>query len=166
MKVRNGFVSNSSSSSFIMGIGIVTDTQKLNNWFNENSIKGYNMVRFSEIKEGGWEDILRSGNKAYVTAFTNQEIAVDISKFTSGDSISAHEEAKQLLVFGNDPIIFWFDESGPKPGYDEEIGEYEYDRVDLDWFDDNDKKMYEGLRDNKIPGVTSGDVLYGAGFSG
>lgn len=41
MKIRNGFVSNSSSSSFVLALGKIEDEEKFNKIFNEFNDNGY-----------------------------------------------------------------------------------------------------------------------------
>ena len=54
MKIRNGFVSNSSSSSFILGLAKIDDYNKFQNYINQNDIKlNYQITvkTYEEIKE-------------------------------------------------------------------------------------------------------------------
>lgn len=166
MKIRSGFVSNSSSASFIMGMGVVMDMVHFKNWIKENGIsdKSYNINNFSNLVNDWDVDI--NGNIASMESFNGDQIAIDIDGIAADSSLSAPEMAKQLLANNGDPVILYFYDSGDEPIWDEEQDDYNYDEVDLGWFEDEVAKLYRGLVNNKIPGIVKGQAAFGAGRDG
>ena len=64
MKIRNGFVSNSSSSSFMIGIGVVKNEKKLNEYMKKNNL---------EIGTGRWDDKLHINTIAELLELTKEK---------------------------------------------------------------------------------------------
>ena len=97
MKIRNGFVSNSSSSSFIIGYGVIKDREQLESYLRENKIELNYEVKildhnylFECPKDKYWsEDILCGGNdtdlKIPEEYYTEELFVVEIHN-NEGDS--------------------------------------------------------------------------------
>lgn len=164
MKMRNGFVSNSSSSSFIMGLGVVADLVKFEQWM-KGKTANYTIMPLSELeKQTGWFDgpsihgtQLEIENCGYVASIDIKNINTD------GPT---HEVAKNFLIYGMDPLIFWFDGYGPEPFYNDNYNSYDYDSIDLNWFTNDEATIYKGLVSRTIPGVTLSDATFGGGYDG
>ena len=141
MKIRNGFVSNSSSSSFIIGIARITNEKKLREYIERNNITNVNIIDLENIKNS-WELNIRD-NKVYLESFVSDistTIKNDTDKFVYLDSYS-----------GNDSD-FWNGD------------EYDYD-IDLDFFDSDEIPAYELFHMKNI-GIVDADTSYGAGRDG
>jgi len=158
MKIRSGFVSNSSSSSFIAGIGIIKDKEKFTKMLAELKEKhggkleyGCNIRSTSEVlsPEEAWE-VRQDGSKAYVTAATNAEPEVSVSFDPSAD------ESFFVVDFGNN--------EGDNDFWNEEFGEMEYDKVDRDWFVGGQKEILEILENRDL--FKEVDHILGAGRDG
>ena len=141
MKIRNGFVSNSSSSSFIIGIARISDEDKLKKYISENNISNVNIVGLDYIKKS-WAFIF-SGNEIRLESFMS-----DVS--TSFET----EEDKYIYLnsVGGDDSDFWNGD------------EYDYD-IGLDFFDSDEISAYE-LFKQKYIGIVDADSTYGAGRNG
>lgn len=97
MKIRNGFVSNSSSSSFIIAVAEVVDKEKILAWGKEHALE---VDQY--IKKGS--DI----------------VSWDLWTFQYDISMSVIDPEKEYYIFNEthgDECDFW----------NEEYGEYEYD---------------------------------------
>lgn len=150
MKIRNGFVSNSSSSSFIVGIGKINDYAKFEKYIKKNNISldySAKLATMSDIWEG----------KAYEARVNNGKIIVE--SFQTDVRIPIKEYTGEELFFivdkcGGDDSDFW------------DGDEYNYD-IDLSFFDDNDRKLYEAFfsKDSGID-LDNADASYGAGRNG
>jgi hypothetical protein len=138
MKIRNGFVSNSSSSSFIIGIARVSDEEKLNKYIKDNNISNVDIVDLDYIKKA-WDINIRNNSislESFMTDVTTKIISDD-DKFILLD------------YMGGDDSDFWNGDY------------YDYD-IDLTFFDYNLIKAYD-LFNKKNIGIVDADSTFGAG---
>lgn len=154
MKIRNGFVSNSSSSSFIVGIARVTDLDKLNAYVASKGLAfdkfDFKVTTLREIKECNRYGVIISGDKVVVESFRDSS---SISMKGMADS--------DLLLFCNisndeGDEAFW--------DYGEDTVDY---NIDLDWFDNVQQEMYDiFLASDAGIDTKTAQVSYGAARNG
>jgi len=166
MKIRKGFVSNSSSASFIVGVAIIDDIVKFTNWIQINNIK----VDYSILSKttGTYNNEPNKRNDTvYMKSFLGTEASVNLSKSLLSLKKSEDKIAKALLAGADDPYIAWFNEYGNDPEWNEEREEYNYDDIDISWFDKNCYDLYNAFtKPNNETGILVGDVIYGGGRDG
>ena len=142
MKIRSGFVSNSSSSSFIIGLANVKEEKgdfvfdiprEENNWLVENlpynvSVKEYN-----------------GKYRLTMDSFTSAEVSVDVE---------LRDGVLLLDDYGpdEDEYFSYYDSEGDWLGYD-------YD-VDLEDFEEKSQEKYQQILE------ANGEATYGAGRNG
>lgn len=155
MKIRSGFVSNSSSSSFIIGVGLVRPgkEKEVAAIYGENNIESLMDMLDDTRPRWGLPQVDDAGT---ITLEAFNSHSVEISRIWD-----------KLKELGLDDIkIVHFDERGDEPEYDDETGRYNYD-----WYEDADafgpelEKKYNLLRDNRELFI-EGDVRCGGGYDG
>jgi len=167
MKIRNGFVSNSSSSSFMIGMGVVTDQKKLEKYLTDNKIvlddkKNYScelkIATVSELRDKATEkwsgfSIDKDTDILELMAPINNYHAVmlGLKKLQEDDKIL-------YLYVGNDEGdgAFYTSDNG--------WGDLDYDQVDINWFSENQQLAWYAF--NKDNGVTGSCVDLGANRNG
>ena len=144
MKIRNGFVSNSSSSSFIIGLANSTRAN-IGKTFSSADIT------YREY----WGSILDNSDEyIQVKTLDNGEYKLSITSFDDTEvSIIVKEGDKYISVNGVGPDDDSF-------FYDENYYNCDYDKIDLSDFDADDIKQYELIKS------LGGDSTYGAGRDG
>lgn len=188
MKIRQGFVSNSSSSSFILSIALIEDQTKFDKWCERLYINindcGYEyqimdhkrieqaIIKFNKGKlNNQWyeEDIMFDGNSFFAVA-TNEEYRVELAYkdyITFHNNIPEPEYAKNLLLGRGSCSIFIvniLNDEGDSSFYNNETEELEYD-IDLHWFSSAQQRLYNGLSD-KDNGLKFVHKRYGAARNG
>ena len=145
MKIRNGFVSNSSSSSFIFAIAEITDKASLITRFDSFSP---DILSFITTKAKLLEQYMYSDNKIYK----------DLSTGSYEFDLNQLEDDKTYLLL---------DETGPEgDGYfcDNHYGDMNYD-IDLSDYDPYQRKLYIAITSNEA-GLNHIDAHYQAGRDG
>ena len=177
MKIRNGFVSNSSSSSFMIAIGVINDLEKFSKWYEE--VKGlthysYNLMAVdastAEHTASDYGEIVETADGYHTRAGVNSEPTVNITKTQLNDAqhdIPDNVFAKNLLLGQGKGIIAVFNignDEGDTAFYSRSGGyDLNYD-IDLDWFSDDQKRIYTEFGPEN--GIIHVDKMFGAERNG
>ena len=160
MKIRNGFVSNSSSSSFIIGIAAVADVDTCKKYLEENNIKtdGYDdpkLVQFKDIKKNRPYDIEETMDKEItIESFDYSTVSINVDKLDDDDYILYYSYA------GNEGDSRFY--TG-----DDYCGDLNYD-IDYDFFSKKEKASMSMFFDPDAAGLNKAEceVYLGAGRNG
>lgn len=154
MKIRSGFVSNSSSSSFIVGIGKILDRRKFDTYLKNNGIQidGNNFF-ISNLNE-------ISQQKRYGIDLRKDCVRVD--SFQESVSLKGPFNSTDEFV-----VVNISNDEGDGAFCSEEEDSYpDYD-IGMDWFDENQQKLFRLFHD-KDSGVdvSTSQSTYGAARNG
>lgn len=145
-KFRNGWVSNSSSSSFIIGIGVIKDEAKIRKSLKNCDEYDYKIEKVSELPTKiGWD------NYGY-----NPETGIvrNVACVNSEPDITLKIEDPESLVL----IVNVGNNEGDSDFVDEDYW-CNYDKVDYDWFSSDQQKLMDILGDEDLISKTSGYYL-------
>lgn len=156
MKIRSGFVSNSSSSSFIIGIGLIRPgkEQEVAKIFGEDNVKSV-IEEVCAERPRWYEPIVQDGgNLLELRAF-------DYS------SVSVHNVYDKMKLLGVDDLKFVvFDEHGDEPEWDDDNGCYNYDWYrDIEAYNEEQQKKFRLLNNDRELFIEAESTV-GAGFNG
>lgn len=149
MKIRTGFVSNSSSSSFIIGIGKVTKNKRsrFKEWYNKITLG--NTFYEGEVNFLTSEEIFNKDVHDYIP----DDIEYDYDKDELVVKAPVNSEPEIRMPF--DPLdidrdseyflVTLGNNEGDSAFYDYGSEELIYDKVDDDWFEEKQKKILDVL---------------------
>ena len=154
MKTRNGFVSNSSSSSFIIAIGKVIDKEKVESFLDSCGMKDSYFISIEKLS--GMTTL------AYPTNINDERIAIECFE---GSSV---ELDRSLLKEDDEVLVIYIanneGDCGIFSGYvNGEYVEIDYN-IDLDDLPGKQAELYDGLCESN--GIIHVDKKYGAARNG
>lgn len=149
MKVRHGFVSNSSSSSFIVGIAEIVDKEKFDEY-----VKGHKIAldQYSVFITG-------TGSKNWEVRRTEDKISVDGFAATVSAKVTSPSAIYLAVNISNDEGDYG------RFSYDDRLGEIDYN-IDADYFDADQRKVYDMFFDRDSGLSMENDIQFGAARNG
>lgn len=171
MKVRSGFVSNSSSSSFMGGIGVVIDFDKFEKWVEKLESIGLDKryLVLTGLDSDQNFDLSVDDEHLIVYLPVNSEPSVYLEK-TNIKKINNNKEvvdqAKDALLERYDNNVVFFSIGNDEGDSMFSDGDYDLDYdIDLDFFPDEQQKLYNEFGSEES-GVSYTDKTFGAGRNG
>jgi hypothetical protein len=154
MKIRNGFVSNSSSSSFIVGIAKIEDKEKFDKYIADNNVilDNYNnfIISYKDINESKLYDVRNFKNN------------ISVDSFQTSASIFSDDFKDDDMFF----ITNIMNNEGDDMFYSNDEYDLDYD-IDITSFDKNQQQIYNIFFDEKTGiDITKSVAYYGAGRNG
>lgn len=174
MKIRKGFVSNSSSSSFMGGIGIVKDMEKFKKWIEKIHNLGINEhdIRIVDPEEEAnisYSELDSDSESWIVYMPINSEPSVSLNKteaFKALNNIPEAQKAKNALLDNVSNIIIFSIGNDEGDGQFQMIDDWEVDYdIDLDFFPKEQQRLYKEFG-SKESGIVCADKIFGAGRNG
>ncbi len=139
MKVRNGFVSNSSSSSFILGYGVVKDEQKLQKYLKDNKIE------VSEVID------MDNNYNADVKLFHEYSLWEEDLYLNGGNCTDLKIPEKYVNSENKILVVQILNNEGDSTFYNETRDELDYDKSDyIDFYSTKQQQIIELLKDESI----------------
>jgi len=174
MKVRKGFVSNSSSSSFMGGIGLVEDLEKFEKWIEslEGMVVNYELPKIinpNSVDQWGNYEVSSSDKNWKLVMPVNSEETIYLNKKTVDDFLNKQDPniiAKKLLNDDNPYNIVTFsfgNGEGDSAFFDGDDCDYNIDETSH-LFSEGQKEIYNGF--SKKNGIIFVDKIVGAGRNG
>lgn len=162
MKIRNGFVSNSSSSSFIIGVAEIEDKAKFNKYAKENDISlednyHFTLTTWKELKDKergryGEAETLRD-DKIIVESFRYDEVSISSKDMKDGTMVIVY------AFYGNEGDSYFYDSSD-----DDDWGEPNYDRVyDDKFFNASEEKILDMFGNPESSGLKKDNCVSSIG---
>lgn len=166
MKIRTGFVSNSSSASFIIAVGKVVDKKKFDKFLKKidmRVINGLSFYSLNEIKESGdYSSVSIKKDSLIVESFTGSTVEMKVEDYHKAEEGKDTVERAISALTGSDnsDILVWYRSQ-------EDIIETEdgtdYD-IDLEYFSKDEQNLFNGLVEKN--GVVLIQKSFGAGRNG
>ena len=154
MKIRNGFVSNSSSSSFIVGVAKISDYNKFQERLKEIGIH----IDSYELMIKSISDV-RNDNIFECRYFDGN---FHVESFSSSAGINVKEMIDTDLLF----IVNIANNEGDNEFMDSYDGDMDYN-IGLDFFYKNQQELYKMFFDEQSGlDITKCDINYGAARNG
>jgi len=141
MKIRQGFISNSSSSSFIVGVAKIEDKEK------------FDIIKNDYIK------VLKVGDIKNNWSVNKNDRRISVESFqTSVDIYMEHLTEEDYIA-----IINISNNEGDDDFYCNDDYDIDYD-IDSDFFDKDQQELFEIFTEKN--GLSNIDLTYGAGRNG
>ena len=141
MKIRQGFISNSSSSSFIVGVAKIEDKEK------------FDIIKNDYIK------VLKVGDIKNNWSVNKNDRRISVESFqTSVDIYMEHLTEEDYVA-----IINISNNEGDDDFYCNDDYDIDYD-IDSDFFDKDQQELFEIFTEKN--GLSNIDLTYGAGRNG
>ena len=163
MKKRLGFVSNSSSSSFLLGIALIKDGEKFDKWWETINLKRFpssdvSITTVHDLKNGkmpfsGWGAMRLKGDIVEVECFRGDSVSLSLADCKPSDRVFIVD------IANNEGDYDFYDYS-----YGVQYPDLNYD-IDLEFLGDAQVNLYHGIT-SKENGFVDGQVIFGAARNG
>jgi len=158
VKKRQGFVSNSSSSSFIVGAGKIKNLDEFNKWAKKNAIDAQSGI-YTDVSIHTTTELLSCGNWSFGIGGESEKSILWVEEPTNyGGKINAKFDPA-----GDDHycVVYISNDEGDYPFWNGE--DYEYD-IDSDYFEGKQAAILEMLASEDL--LENSIHSYGAGRNG